>query len=386
MRLGLASDKFAEGGSTWPCELPAHELAEKTTRGQFPLLATFTGAILVSAALLFMVQPMFTKMVLPRLGGAPSVWSVAIVFFQTTLLAGYAFAHLLTRYLPGWRSVFVQLAVMLAAVTLLPLAIAVGWERPPAVGEAFWLIGLFTVSIGLPFFALAANSPLLQAWFARTRHPAAEDPYFLYAASNMGSLLALVAYPVAFEPFMRLTDQAKLWSVGFYVLIVMIAVCGVLAWRFSDQVRGTATNDAVGLIPPTWREAARWIGLTAVPSGLLVAVTAHISTDVAAVPLLWVLPLALYLLTFVIVFSRRPIIPHRLVLAVQPVFLIALVAVIIFDPVKTIVGLLAVHLSVFFVNALMCHGELARRRPPAAYLTRFYVALSFGGMVGGLFA
>src|SRR5215831_7113768 len=157
MRLGLASDKFAEGGSTWPCELPAHELAEKTTRGQFPLLATFTGAILVSAALLFMVQPMFTKMVLPRLGGAPSVWSVAIVFFQTTLLAGYAFAHLLTRYLPGWRSVFVQLAVMLAAVTLLPLAIAVGWERPPAVGEAFWLIGLFTVSIGLPFFALARH-------------------------------------------------------------------------------------------------------------------------------------------------------------------------------------------------------------------------------------
>jgi hypothetical protein len=215
-------------------------------------------------------------MVLPRFGGAPSVWSVAILFFQTTLLAGYAFAHLLTRYLPGWRSVFVQLAVMLAAVALLPLAIAVGWERPPAVGEAFWLIGLFTVSIGLPFFALAANSPLLQAWFAGTRHPAAEDPYFLYAASNMGSLLALVAYPVAFEPFMRLTDQAKLWSIGFYVLIVMIAVCGVLAWRFSDRVRGTATNDAGGLMPPTWREAARWIGLAAVPSGLLVALTAHI--------------------------------------------------------------------------------------------------------------
>jgi hypothetical protein len=116
----------------------------------------------------------------------------------------------------------------------------------------------------------------LQAWFAGTRHPSAEDPYFLYAASNMGSLLALVAYPVAFEPFMGLTDQAKLWSIGFYVLIVMIAVCGVLAWRFSDRVRGTATNDAGGLMPPTWREAARWIGLAAVPSGLLVALTAHI--------------------------------------------------------------------------------------------------------------
>src|SRR6516165_7802473 len=336
----------------------AHELAEKTTRRQFPLLATFAGAILVSAALLFMVQPMFTKMVLPRFGGAPSVWSVAIVFFQTTLLAGYAFAHLLTRYLPGWRSVFVQLAVMLAAVTLLPLAIAVGWERPPAVGEAFWLIGLFTVSIGLPFFALAANSPLLQAWFAGTRHPAAKDPYFLYAASNMGSLLALVAYPVAFEPFMRLTDQAKLWSIGFYVLIVMIAVCGVLAWRFSGQVRGTETKDAVGLMPPTWREAARWIGLAAVPSGLLVAVTAHISTDVAAVPLLWVLPLALYLLTCVIVFSRRPIIPHRLAIDVQPILVLGLVAVLVFDPFKSVIALIAAHVAVFFVCVLVCHGEL----------------------------
>jgi hypothetical protein len=380
--------KFSEGGSTWPRKLPAHELAEKTTRRQFPLLATFAGAILVSAALLFMVQPMFTKMVLPRFGGAPSVWSVAIVFFQTTLLAGYAFAHLLTRYLPGWRSVFVQLAVMLAAVTLLPLAIAVGWERPPAVGEAFWLIGLFTVSIGLPFFALAANSPLLQAWFAGTRHPVAEDPYFLYAASNMGSLLALVTYPVAFEPFMRLTDQAKLWSIGFYVLIVMIAVCGVIAWRFSDRVRGTATNDAVALMPPTWRQAARWIGLAAVPSGLLVAVTAHISTDVAAVPLLWVLPLALYLLTFVIVFSRRPIIPHRLVLAVQPLFVIALVAALLFNkpdrPLGTIVGVVVLHLAVFFVCALMCHGELARTRPASKFLTSFYCWIAVGGVIGGV--
>src|SRR5215813_6295141 len=315
------------------------------------LLPVLTAAIFLSAALLFAVQPMFTKMVLPRLGGAPQVWSVAMVFFQAALLAGYGFAHLITRYAPGRASVFIQLAVMLTATLTLPLSIASGWGKPPQVGEAFWLIGLFTVSIGLPFFALAANSPLLQAWFARTRHPAAEDPYFLYAASNMGSLLALVAYPVAFEPFMRLTDQAKLWSVGFYVLIVMIAVCGVLAWRFSDRVRGTATNDAVGLMPPTWREAARWIGLAAVPSGLLVAVTAQISTDVAAVPLLWVLPLALYLLTFVIVFSRRPIIPHRLVLAVQPLFLIALVAALLFNktdveftktliirPLSTIVG------------------------------------------------
>src|SRR5262252_10645395 len=209
MRLGLASDKFAEGGSTWPCELPAHELAEKTTRGQFPLLATFTGAILVSAALLFMVQPMFTKMVLPRFGGAPSVWSVAIVYFQTALLAGYAYAHLLTRYAGPRASVVIHLAVMIAAALALPLSIPTGWDRPPEAAQALWLMGLFTASIGLPFFALAANSPLLQAWFARTDHPAAKDPYFLYAGSNVGSFLALVSYPVAIEPLVRLGDQTR---------------------------------------------------------------------------------------------------------------------------------------------------------------------------------
>ena len=278
------------------------------------LLATFAAAIFVSAALLFMVQPMFTKMVLPRFGGAPSVWSVAIVFFQAALLAGYAYAHWLTRYAPGRTSVVIHVAVMIAACLALPLSIAAGWGRPPPVGEAFWLIGLFTASIGLPFFALAANSPLLQAWFARTDHPAAKDPYFLYAASNVGSFLALVSYPVAVEPFVRLGDQAGFWSIGFYVLIALIAACGVLLWRSPDRAPAAAATDgAADAAPPTWRDAASWVALAAVPSGLLVAVTAHISTDVAAVPLLWVLPLALYLLTFVIVFPRRPIIPHWLV-------------------------------------------------------------------------
>src|SRR3954470_1614561 len=183
------------------------------------LLPTLIAAIFLSAALLFAVQPMFTKMVLPRLGGAPSVWSVAMVFFQAALLSGYAYAHLLTRYAPGRKSVVIHLVVMVAACFFLPLSIAAGWGRPPEVGEAFWLLGLFAVSIGLPFFALAANSPLLQAWFARTDHPAAKDPYFLYAASNVGSFLALISYPLAVEPLIRFTDQTRLWSLGFGLLI-----------------------------------------------------------------------------------------------------------------------------------------------------------------------
>ena len=351
------------------------------TTARLLLLATFVAAIILSASLLFMVQPMFTKLVLPRFGGAPSVWSVAIVFFQTALLAGYAYAHWLTRYAPGRLPVAVHLAVMIASVFALPLSIAAGWDRPPETGQALWLIGLFTVSIGLPFFALAANSPLLQAWFARTDHPAAKDPYFLYAASNIGSSLALVSYPTVIEPFVRLGAQLWFWSIGFCLLIVLLAACGILLWRSpATAAPAHGATDA----PPTWKDAAFWVALAAVPAGLLVAVTAHISTDVGAVPLLWVVPLALYLLTFVIAFSRRPIIPHRLVVALQPPFVVALLAVIIFDPIRNIIWVLAVHLVVFFVNALMCHGELARTRPPPRYLTAFYLWISAGGAIGGV--
>ena len=351
------------------------------------LLAVFASAIFFSAALLFLMQPMFTKMVLPRFGGAPAVWSVAIVFFQGALLVGYAYAHALTRYAGGTRSVVIHMAVMIAACFSLPLSIATGWGRPPATGEALWLLGLFTVSIGLPFFALAANSPLLQAWVARTRHPAAKDPYFLYAGSNIGSFLALLSYPVVIEPFVRLADQARFWSLGFYLLIALIAACGALLWRFADK-RAPDAAQVDASAPPSWWDAASWVMLAAVPSALLVAVTAHISTDVASVPLLWVLPLALYLLTFVIVFQRRPIIPHWLVVEVQPLFIIALMAVIIFDPepVKNIVALIAVHLAVFFVCALVCHGELAARRPPPKDLTSFYLWMSAGGVIGGISA
>jgi hypothetical protein len=212
------------------------------------------------------VQPMFAKMVLPRLGGTPAVWSVAMVFFQTALLAGYAYAHFITRNLQGRQAVMIHLAIMLAAVLFLPLGIASGWTKPPASGEAIWLLGLFAVSIGLPFFALSANGPLLQAWFARTSHPAAKDPYFLYAASNVGSFLALLAYPFAVEPLTRLQQQTFGWSAGFILLIVLIAGCGYLIWNTKDLKPAKPTKeDRAG--KPTWAEAAVWIALAAIPSG-----------------------------------------------------------------------------------------------------------------------
>jgi hypothetical protein len=348
------------------------------------LLATFAAAIFVSAALLFMVQPMLTKLVLPRFGGAPSVWSVAIVFFQSALLAGYAYAHWLVHYAGLRLAVIIHVTVMIAACFWLPLSIASGASRPPAGGEAAGLFLLLAASIGPPFFTLAASSPLLQAAFTRTDHPAAGDPYFLYAGSNVGSFLALVSYPIVVEPYMRLADQGRYWSIGFFLLIALIVACGILLWRGRD--RAAVAFAAPAHAPPTWRDALRWVALAAVPSGLLVAVTAHISTDVAAVPLLWVVPLAFYLLSFVIVFARRPIIAHRIVAAVQPFFIIGLAAVIIFDPVKSIVWLVAVHVAVFFICALMCHGEIARTRPAPQFLTAFYLWMSAGGVIGGISA
>jgi spermidine synthase len=349
------------------------------------LLPLFTFAIFVSAALLFFVQPMFAKMVLPKLGGTPAVWSVAMVFFQTVLLAGYAYAHFITRNLQGRKAVMVHLAIMAVAVIFLPLSIASGWNRPPASGEAIWLLGLFTVSIGLPFFALSANGPLLQAWFARTSHPAAKDPYFLYAASNIGSFLALLAYPFVVEPLTRLQQQTFAWSAGFVFLILLIAGCGYLIWNTQDLKETKASaEDTTG--KPTWSEAAVWVALAAIPSGLLIAVTNHISTDVAAVPFLWVVPLALYLLTFVLVFSRLASYVHQAAVILQPLFIAALIASQVFEGFDSIFWILTIHIAAFFFTALVCHGELARLRPKPAFLTEFYMWMSAGGMIGGIAA
>jgi hypothetical protein len=350
------------------------------------VLVVYTAAIFVSALLLFSVQPLFTKMVLPRLGGSPAVWSVAMVFFQSLLLAGYAYAHYLMRLRNRMIPVAVHLVLLAVALATLPLSIAGGWGEPPASGYAIWLLGLFAVSIGLPFFALAANNPLLQAWFVRSGHPNGPDPYFLYASSNIGSFLALLSYPVLLEPMFTLRTQNLIWTGGYGLLIVLIAACGVLLLRspMSAAVDTLATDtDAPA---PAWSLRARWIFLAAVPSGLLIAVTAHISTDVAAAPLLWVLPLSLYLLTWVLVFQSRPLLPHRWMLMIQPVAIAGIIVLLAVGGEQNLLLTLGGHQLCFFVIAMACHGELARTRPAAKYLTGFYVALSFGGMVGGLFA
>ncbi len=350
------------------------------------VLVVYTAAIFVSALLLFSVQPLFTKMVLPRLGGSPAVWSVAMVFFQTLLLAGYAFAHFLMQIRNRALAVAVHLVLLVAAVLTLPLSIASGWGEPPTSGYAFWLLGLFAVSIGLPFFALAANNPLLQAWFVRSGHPAGPDPYFLYASSNIGSFLALLSYPLLVEPLFTLRMQNLMWTFGYGLLILLIAACGVLLLRSPVLAIADLAAEDTHAPAPSWRLRARWIFLAAVPSGLLIAVTAHISTDVAAAPLLWVLPLSLYLLTWVLVFQSRPLIPHKWMLLAQPLAILGVIVLLAVGGEQNLLLTLGGHQLCFFIIAMACHGELARTRPAAKYLTGFYVALSFGGMVGGLFA
>ncbi len=341
----------------------------------------FAATIFIGATLLFLVQPLFAKMVLPLLGGSPSVWNTALVFFQAALLAGYGYAHWLMRWLGQRSQIVVHVCVLATAALVLPIAVAPGWRPHADTPPTVWLLGLLSVSVGAPFFAVSATAPLIQRWFARTGHPQAHDPYFLYSASNLGSVLALLAFPFVLEPTLNSQAQSTVWSIGFGVLTVGIISCGVIVWRRTDAVDSPPWPKAASR--PNWRQRATWMVYAAVPSALLLGVTAHISTDIAAAPLLWVIPLTLYLLTFAIAFARRPLIPHWVAVRAMPLALVALVALFVF---REPVGLfLPLHLLVFFVIALMCHGELVRRRPGVESLTEFYLFLSLGGVIGGAF-
>lgn len=349
------------------------------------LIGVFTGTIFLSALLLFSVQPMFAKMVLPLLGGSPSVWSVAMVFFQAVLLLGYGYAHLITRFLDPRRAVIVHLCVFAVALTALPLSIAAGWGRPPAEYAAFWLIGLFGVSIGLPFFAVAANAPILQAWFARTSHPQANDPYFLYGASNLGSFSALLAYPVIIEPFLTLREQSAFWSAGFVALMVAIGAAGLtLAMNFKPQVKPSPQAMADTVFG--WSDRLQWVALAFVPSALLIAVTSHISTDIASVPFLWIIPLALFLATFVLTFRHGGDRVHEILVRVQPFVVAPLVVGVMWGERAYLLVAILLNLSMLAVSAMICHRELYLRRPAASHLTEFYLWISVGGVLGGIAA
>jgi hypothetical protein len=353
------------------------------------MMWTFTLTTFLSALLLFAVQPMFAKMVLPVLGGSPSVWSVSVFFFQAALLAGYLYAHLLISKAPQHLTGLIHLVVCLVAFICLPIGM-VAWLGDPPAGEPYlWQLGMFAASIGLPFMAVSANAPLLQAWFARTGHPNAVDPYFMYAASNLGSLIALLGYPFLLEPAFGLSQLTHLWAYAYGLLVLAIGASfflmrGAQAGGVPQAVPAAPVGEAAPAAAPTLANRLSWIGLAFVPAALLTAFTVHITTDVASAPQLWVIPLAIYLLTFVLVFRDRPLISREALLFLHLVALaIGLIALAFQTHDWFIIS--GTGVVAFFTTAMLAHRTLYEARPAPQHLTEFYLWMSFGGALGGMF-
>lgn len=331
-----------------------------------------------SAFLLFVVEPMFAKMILPRLGGAANVWIAAMLFYQLMLLAGYGYAHALGRVSP-WRQWQIHIALVLLSTLVLPLAIPPDWAPPTQGNPSLSLLGMMALSLGAPFAILSATAPLVQRWLFVSRPQ--EDPYVLYAFSNAGSFAALFSYPLIVEPRLSLAEQSRLWTAGFLLFAAALLVAGPL-------LRGVGGQASVSAPPPPWRLAMRWLGLAALPSSLMLSTTSFLTTDVASIPLLWIIPLALYLTTFILAFSGLSDRAGAVAGRFYPVLLVPLCMALAPILGKSNVNpavLLPLPLTAFFFAALLCHCELARLKPQASQLTLFFLLVSCGGALGGAF-
>lgn len=349
------------------------------------LVAVFGTTIFLSAFLMFIVEPMIARMVLPRLGGAAAVWTTCLVFFQAVLLCGYAYAHGATSLLGPRRHAAVHALVVLLPLLFLPIGLGTS-TPPPTDNPAGWLLLTLLTSIGLPFFALSTSAAVLQKWYSVTDDEGASDPYFLYAASNLGSFAALIAYPLLVERTLRLQQQARLWTVGYALLALLTMACAVSVWRRGSAAAGAVRIAAASAAEPlAWQRRARWTILAFVPSSLLLAVTSYMSTDVASVPLLWMVPLCVYLGTFIVAFSPSASRARALASRFMPLAVIALALLLIAQMSRPVSLVIPLHLIVFGIIALACHGELADDRPSPARLTEFFFWISLGGMLGGLF-
>jgi SAM-dependent methyltransferase len=348
-----------------------------------PPQALFAVTVFSSATLVFLVQPMVAKLVLPLLGGSPSVWNTSMAFFQIALLVGYGYAHLLQRIASVRRQAWVHGAALILAAIALPLRVNELAGPPSSEHPNIWLLTVLTLSIGAPFAVLSATAPLVQAWYARTVGAGeGKEPYVLYSASNLGSLIALLAYPILLEPTLTVHGQRMGWSVGYGAFVLLMAGLAFMVLRARDLAPEAAATRATNPVP--WRDRLVWVGLAAIPSSLMLGVTTHITTDVASAPFLWVIPLALYLTTFIIAFQAKPAISPSLTLVLQGAALAACAAMLPFK--STFLPLqLLVHLGAFFLTALMCHQALVARRPDPTHLTEFYLWMSVGGVVGGAF-
>lgn len=365
-------------------------LARKLSRPGI-LLALYLPPLFLSALLMFWSQPLIGKMILPLLGGTPMVWTTCMVFFQAMLLAGYGYAHLSLR-LGVRRQAALHIGLLILSLVALPIGFDESWSPPAVQNPMGWLFLLLAASVGAPFFMLSATAPMLQAWFARSEHKAAADPYFLYVTSNLGSFIGLIAFPTLAELYLTIPGQTATWSALYLVLVAIIVLAGVSALTGREQAGsapaiegpGTVAAGAVAAVP-SWVTRTRWVLLAFAPSSLFIGLTTFVTTDVAAVPLLWIIPLAAYLLTFVVAFAQRPVIPHAWALVTQPFLVLPVVLMFFWGTHEATWTTITLHFIAFFATALVCHGELARTRPGPEYLTEFYLLLSLGGVLGGLF-
>lgn len=347
--------------------------------------------IFISAFLLFQVQPLITKYILPWFGGGPAVWSTCVMFFQVVLFGGYLYAHLLTRFLPPLGQAIVHIGLLVLAAALLPIAPSEAWKPADGSEPILRIMLILAASVGLPYFVLSATGPLLQSWFARS--VPGTSPYRLYALSNIGSLLALLSYPFFFEPRFDLAEQTWLWS-GSFALFAVLCAAGAWIARRESSVKQVVvpTDSASGNGAPTLLHRGTWLLLPAWASLMLLAATNHLCQDIATVPFLWVAPLSIYLLSFIIAFDharwyQRPVFG---VFGVVLVMIIAGIAQLMSSSGGTLQNLdliqqLIIYLSALFTVCMLCHGELVRLRPPTRWLTEFYLMIAAGGALGGVF-
>ena len=336
--------------------------------------------IFLSAFLLFQVQPLIGKMILPWFGGSASVWTTCMLFFQMVLLLGYFYSHWVVRFLTPYRQSLLHGGLLLISLLLIPISPSVDWKPTGAENPTLRILGLLTVSIGLPYFVLSTTGPLLQAWFARERSGLV--PYRLFALSNFGSMLALLAYPIVVEPLFPTRWQSWLWSGLFACFVVS---CALLAWRGRNGQPIALQHHQEGPAP-RWTNKLLWAALAACPSILMVADTSFLTTNIAPIPMIWVAPLALYLLSFILSFERHGWYQRKIFL---PLLVVGLGALAYLPTMGMsafpIYVSMAINLSAFFVACMVCHGELARMQPHPSHLTGYYLMLAVGGAAGGFF-
>lgn len=346
----------------------------------------YAGTAFLSAFLLFLLEPMFAKLMLPLFGGAANVWIAAMMFYQVTLLVGYGYAHL-SSLLPLRRQWLLHMALSAFAMSVLPVAVPIGWAPPTEGNPVLALAGMMALAIGAPFAVLSATAPLVQRWFSAARP--IDDPYFLYAISNAGSFTALLVYPLLVEPSLTLEAQTLIWSSGFVLLGGAMTAAGWWAARKASSLAGGAgARDGGVLAQPSWPICARWLVLAAIPSSLMLSTTSFVATDLASIPLLWIVPLGLYLATFIVAFSRKSQAAGRAAARIYPILLIPLCISLVLVLGKSNAnqaGFLPLHLLTFLFAALVCHCELSRLKPDASQLTFFFFIVALGGALGGVF-